>query len=136
MEILLHKSPFDIAERCLKEEILEKRKKEKYKRNEDIRKNNKSRITHEFKKNEYVYVRNYHPDKILDKWLGPYLITKIYDNNTIDIMKNDKIKRVSIKNTKPCWGEGRMSCLDDCFKNMPKIDVQKFLEILKYKYFK
>ncbi|KAG0435020.1 hypothetical protein DMUE_4926, partial [Dictyocoela muelleri] len=133
IEMLLHKSPFDITEKCLEEEIIKKINDERNRKIKDITNNNKSRLKHDFKKYEYVYLRNNHPDKIEDKWLGPYFIIETYDNNTVDIMKNDKVRRVSVKNAKPCWSEGRMSCTDDSLKNMPTINIQKFLEILKYK---
>ncbi|KAG0441586.1 hypothetical protein DMUE_0939 [Dictyocoela muelleri] len=61
-----------------------------------------------YKIGDNVFILNMSPDKVEDKWLGPYEVIRVSQTgNNIYIDKNNKIMRISIKNCRPC-GEGRM----------------------------
>lgn len=64
------------------ENLADKQKQTKDKRNEKI---NKSRKTHVFKINDRVYVKTNERNKKKPRFTGPYVITKIHEHDTYDL---------------------------------------------------
>ncbi|MGL5707545.1 MAG: reverse transcriptase domain-containing protein [Aeromonas sp.] len=88
---------------------------ERRKRNEDLIKDletkNKGRKYHEYSVGQMVYKKTHNPDKVEDKWCGPFKIIKIdKSGNSLSIQEVGKISRQNLKNVRPDLGEGNMSC--------------------------
>ncbi|KAG0442500.1 hypothetical protein DMUE_0231 [Dictyocoela muelleri] len=99
-------SPFDIFKRNLQNQISKAKEKEiANSLNENLIRN-KKRIKHRYKIGDLVFKKTTNPDKIEDKWHGPFKIEKIINENMFLI---DKIKRSTyqnIKNIRPYFREG------------------------------
>ncbi|KAG0437538.1 hypothetical protein DMUE_3635 [Dictyocoela muelleri] len=101
-------SIFDICKRNLREKI----KNIKIEESQEARiintKLNKKRINHKYKIGDLVFKKTHYPDKILDKWNGPFKVIKIINDDTFLINEVNKTNRVNVKNIK-AFGESRMS---------------------------
>ena len=64
---------------------------------------NKSRVNHNYSVDDKVYVREYDPAKLDETLHGPYPITRVYTNGTVDIqLKGTTIDRMNIRKLVPC----------------------------------
>jgi hypothetical protein len=63
---------------------------------------NKSRIDFDYQPGQQCYKHIHEPTKIDPRWDGPYTITKIHTNGTVEIqLDDDLIERVNIRRIKP-----------------------------------
>lgn len=64
---------------------------------------NKKRINHDFAVGEKIYVREFDPAKLEWSQHGPYQITRVYTNGTVDIqLQGTTIDRINIRKLVPC----------------------------------
>lgn len=105
-EIVYGFSPFDVTKR-----INTRTKELQFARTEhsiiiEQEKNNKKRLDFIYKSGDRVYKKNHDPDKLAEKWTGPFLVTKVIDQNVVEIQQKNKITRENIKNLKPDFSRG------------------------------
>ena len=59
------------------------------------------RIEHTYKVKDLVLVKNQRISKTSPRFLGPYEIVNVYNNNTVRLLKENKCERVNIRKLKP-----------------------------------
>ncbi|KAG0441293.1 hypothetical protein DMUE_1157 [Dictyocoela muelleri] len=68
----------------------------------NLERETKKFIKHDYKVGDYVFTKNFDPDKVTKRWNGPFIITKIRNyKNTVFFKKPHKTTKVSIKNINP-----------------------------------
>ena len=66
---------------------------------------NKKRANHNYSVNDRVLLRVADPVKMEDRFIGPYLIERVFVNGTIDIeLEPTIVRRFSIRKVVPCRG--------------------------------
>ncbi|KAG0419999.1 Pol polyprotein [Dictyocoela roeselum] len=103
-EMIFKYSILDVSRRNLSKKIQKLKREEAMNIKIDNQKMNQGRIKHQYKIGGLIYKKTHYPDKILDKWKGPFKITKIIKNDTFIIDEVNKLNRVNIKNIKPFGG--------------------------------
>lgn len=75
-----------------------------------------------------MFLKNFSPDKIEPIWNGPYKITEVDKNgNYVIIQENLKRTKQNIKNIRPLFGEGRISCNTISIGTSRKYFIQMFI---------
>ena len=62
---------------------------------------NRKRRRHEFKVNDYVYVRAIRKHKLDLTYIGPFKILQVHTNNTVTILRGQVHERINIRHLKP-----------------------------------
>ncbi|GKY96404.1 hypothetical protein MPSEU_000599900 [Mayamaea pseudoterrestris] len=70
--------------------------------NERLLQANRSRLTHDFKVDEQILKKVYDPNKLEERWIGPYSIEQVHVNGTVTIRLSPMVTdRVNIRRIKP-----------------------------------
>jgi hypothetical protein len=86
-ELIYKFSPFDPIKRHLEKTTTIANDNTKSSILKEQIKTNSKRKVHEFKEGDQVYKKNQCPDKLEDKWLGPFIVTKVFNANNIEIQE-------------------------------------------------
>ncbi|KAG0435785.1 Pol polyprotein [Dictyocoela muelleri] len=105
-ELVYKYSPFDAFKRNLSFKINEAKSQEIIKAAKLCEKNKKRRIKHTYKQGDLVFKKMHYPDKIREKWAGPFRIDKLINNDTYIIDEGTKMTRQNIKNIRPFFKRG------------------------------
>ncbi|KAG0420508.1 Transposon Tf2-6 polyprotein [Dictyocoela roeselum] len=105
-ELVYKYSPFDAFKRDLTREVNEAKSLESSKAERLCEINKKGRIKHEYKKGDLIFKKMHHPDKIREKWAGPFRIEKLINKDTYVIDEGTKLTRQNIKNIRPYFKRG------------------------------
>ncbi len=110
-EIVYNYNPFDIYKKLNKnvQETQFNRTLMNIKKDENIR---NKHLEYQYKINDKVFKRNFSPDKLENKWKGPFKLTKILQQNVVEIQENKKLTTQNIKNLKPYFYSERAECQD------------------------
>ena len=69
---------------------------------ENLRRENARRRDHNYAVGEQVLVKTVQPDRMEERYRGPYTITRVYTNGTVSIARNAAvIERINIRRIKP-----------------------------------
>ena len=70
--------------------------------NENNKRENRSRIPHEYHIGDRILIKNPKASKKLDQpWIGPYTVTEAHDNGTVTFLKGAMHDRLNIRQVKP-----------------------------------
>ena len=69
---------------------------------ENLRRQNRKRREHDYAVNDKVWLHQKSPDKLQERLIGPYTITRVYTNGTVEIRRPPNyLERVNIRRLTP-----------------------------------
>jgi transposase InsO family protein len=113
-EIIYKHSPFDILRRKLQNVQEEQCSRTNASIEREVARRNKNRVKHLYITNDLVYKKNFSPDKLDDKWLGPFKILNVINENMVEIQEVGKSTLQNVKNLKPDFFSRRQNVVTKC----------------------
>jgi transposase InsO family protein len=84
---------------------------------------NKKRLKYVYEVGSNVFKRNFDPDKLAEKWLGPFTVLKVINENMIEIEESNKITKQNVKNLKPDFSSKGAECRNAKCVNVDNVCV-------------